>query len=226
MDYIEPIDNEIDNNIEVINRRWDSNRQRSAPGSFNNYNQRYPQSWFPFPIPFAHEILTHRDTYRRPSAFQNDIRAPLFPQISYTQNRYPQDSFHQISYPQNRYPQTGITQNRFGSVVYPQSGIQQVSYLQNGMPQTRYPQNTVPQIPYPQNAVPQENYQQSSFTQTRLPQVNYAEPLTASRPFDLSRDTYVNEILAQSGAPTNPDAEIIDINALPGEAANRFRYPR
>lgn len=190
MDYIEPIGNEIDNNIEVISPRWDNNQQQPRSRSFNNYFQRYPQPWFPFGTHYPSEVLAQREIYRRPSGFQNDIRAPLFPQMSYPAYRYPQ------------------TQNRFSSFVFPQNGMQQVSYPQNGVPQGSYPQ--------------------PSYTQTRFPLVNYPERFTqtATPPFDLSRDTYVNDILAQSGAPTNPDAEIIDVNSLPGQTANRFRYPR
>lgn len=197
MDYIEPIGNEIDNNIEVISPRWDNNQQQPRGRSFNNYYQRYPQPWFSYGVPYASEILTQREIYRRPGGFQNNIRAPVYPQRINTQYTYPQ------------------SQNRFSSFVFPQNGGQQVNYPQNGMS-------------YPQTVIPQGGYSQPSYTQSRFPQGNYPERFTqtAIPPFDLSRDTYVNEILAQSGAPTNPDAETIDVNSLSGETANRFRYPR
>lgn len=34
------------------------------------------------------------------------------------------------------------------------------------------------------------------------------------RPIDLSRDTYVNEILAMNGAPINPDAEVFVVEDI------------
>lgn len=46
------------------------------------------------------------------------------------------------------------------------------------------------------------------------------------QPIDLSRDTYVNEILASQGAPTNPDAEVIFNNQPPYTQPNRFQLPR
>lgn len=46
------------------------------------------------------------------------------------------------------------------------------------------------------------------------------------QPIDLSRDTYVNEILANSGAPTNPDAELIFDSRRPFTQPNRFQFPR
>lgn len=41
-----------------------------------------------------------------------------------------------------------------------------------------------------------------------------------SQPIDLSRDTYVNQILSDQGAPTNPDAEIFH------DARQQPRQPR
>ena len=45
-------------------------------------------------------------------------------------------------------------------------------------------------------------------------------------PIDLSRDTYVNEIMARNGAPTNEDAEVFFIREKPDSQAKHFFNPR
>lgn len=149
VDAIEPIGNEIDNNILVSNGEWEDNIAEPTEISYVNY----PRTRYPLGI--------------------------RYPQRSYFQPGYRQPSYYALSnYPQPSYPQSS------------------------------YPQNTFSQASYPQM------YNQAVYSQ-RYP------------PIDLSRDTYVNEILAQSGAPTNPDAEVFfDLNTSPGESNNRFRYPR
>lgn len=42
-----------------------------------------------------------------------------------------------------------------------------------------------------------------------------------SSPIDLSRDIYVNQLLADAGAPTNPDAEVFD--PIDAEVAYKYR---
>lgn len=106
---------------------------------------------------------------------------------------------------------------------YPQGSLPQPSYLQSNYPVSSYPQPSYslpsyPQIFFPQNGFTQANYPQM-YQQAAYPQ-RYP-------PYDLSRDTYVNDILAQSGAPTNPDAEVFDnTNTSPVISNNRFRIPR
>lgn len=39
---------------------------------------------------------------------------------------------------------------------------------------------------------------------------NDIETLSNERPIDISRDIYVNQLMADAGAPVNPDAEIFD----------------
>lgn len=125
--------------------------------------------------------------------------------VNYPQRRY----FYGMGFPQQTFPEgaaplTGFLQSRYP--VYAQT-----SYSQVGYPQTSYPQG------YSQTSYPQ------GYPQTAYPQAAYSQRYP---PFDLSRDTYVNEIAAQSGMPTNPDAEVFGPNMSPARANSRFRYPR
>ncbi|XP_056631968.1 uncharacterized protein LOC130442029 [Diorhabda sublineata] len=65
--------------------------------------------------------------------------------------------------------------------------------------------------------------------------LNQVEPIEdnsisfAGKPVDLSRDTYVNDILEKNGATMNPDAEIIEIvpqGSGRSPFSNRFQNPR
>ncbi|XP_030745775.1 uncharacterized protein LOC115874685 isoform X2 [Sitophilus oryzae] len=44
--------------------------------------------------------------------------------------------------------------------------------------------------------------------------INQPEKESVQRPIDLSRDTYVNEIMAENGAPTDPEAEVFFVPQL------------
>lgn len=205
-----------------------------------------PQPWFPFGINFPkNSIALQENRYRQP--YQT-----LFPQPYQIDNRWPQNIYPQTNYPQgsyqlqyrqqNRYPQIGYIQDRFpqrGYIHnrYPQSNINRNQYSQSNSPQTGYPSITGPQNWNSQTNGPQHWFPIPSTTQNKflttisplnaIPQDNYPERLTqtAAPPIDLSRDTYVNDIMAQSGATVNPDAEIFDVKSLP-VSNTRFRYPR
>lgn len=200
--YIEPFVNDVDNHIEVIARGWND--------PIGVRFVEYPLPWYPFGGRYPQSSFDLQGRYP-----QSTVRQSVLPQLSYVQNRWPQNNYPQREYYQNTYPQTNYPLNRFSETYRP--------------PQTSFTQNRPASLTFPQNRPTTEGLAQNRPASLSLPQNRPSQashPQTAFPPIDLSRDTYVNEILAQSGAPTNPDAEVFDVNSVPIQSSNKFHYPR
>lgn len=136
-------------------------------------------------------------------------------------NREWVDSIAQPSIRHVNYPQTYPQQQYAWGMRYPQAGDSPATY-----PQPIYPQRFYPQTNYPQNGFPQM-YNNPLVFDNYPPRYSPAVYPQRYPPYDLSRDTYVNEILAQRGAPTNPNAEVFDASGTPPrQSIVRNRDPR